>query len=63
MTTLEYDYIGAAMAGETRHAAEVLKELGVAWEGFEGNPITDSVTFRGCTSVPDKLPDYVRTLP
>lgn len=57
--TLHYDYFGAAKAGETRHAEVVLKSLRITWQGFVGQPITDSIIVRGCSNVPETLPPFI----
>lgn len=51
--------IDQAKAGDHRHPAQVLRDLGITYEVMHGHPIADMVKFFGCKNVPDNLPTYV----
>lgn len=59
MTILFYDLNEAHDRGERRHPADVLKELGITYTEYEGQPIADQIKLHGCTNVPDTLPPWI----
>lgn len=57
---LRYSTLDASYRhGESRHAMEVMRELGVTWAKAEPHPIADQWWFIGCESVPAKLPGFI----
>ena len=56
---LIYWLIGAYEENEMRHPSIVLKELGISYKEYIGQPIADQIQLFGCSNVPDKLPPYI----
>ena len=59
---LRYSTYGSALAGEKRHAQEVVKDLGIKYYDAEPQPMADQWMFFFCKGVPENLPDYVEVL-
>lgn len=61
---LRYDIIGAdhhfRPLGKSHHFVEVLKDLGVKYESWEGSHLADCVMLYGCTGIDlDNLPSFL----
>jgi len=60
---LDYSIMGAHLnCGETRHAQEVMKSLGITYQFAVPQSLFDSWWFWNCENVPDKLPSYLTVL-
>ena len=59
---LHYDYYAANMAGEMRHAQEVMRELGITYQHSTPQSLVDSWWFWNCENIPNKLPKYLSEL-
>jgi len=60
---LRFDYMTAAMeCKETRHAQEVMKELGITYKHCTPQSLGDQFWFWNCEFVPENLPEYITEL-
>ena len=62
MKHLRYDMYGAALAGENRHAQEVMKDLGILLSHSTPQSIADQWWFWCCENIPEELPDYIEEM-
>lgn len=64
MTThLRYSYQKAnIIAGESRHAKEVMAELGITYQHSTPKSVADQFWFWNCEGVPAELPKYITEL-
>lgn len=53
------DYQDAFNAGDNRHAADILRSLGITWKRSEGVMHINSFRFFDCENIPAELPKYV----
>jgi hypothetical protein len=61
MTKIIVDEIGKHLAGDARHAVDLMADLGIAYTDAEPQPIADQWKFTGVDplSIPPALPGYV----
>jgi hypothetical protein len=59
---LRLDLRSAFDAGENRHAVEIMRALGIAYEHATPQSIADQWWFWNCSNVPAPLPRYITTL-
>lgn len=56
---LRYDLLGAGVNGENRHPAEVLKELNISYQRYEGCPVADCIFLHNAQLTDDHLPPWI----
>jgi len=59
---LVLDLYGAALAGDSRHAQAVMKDLGITYQKSVPQSLFDSWWFFNCENVPDDFPDWITEL-
>lgn len=61
LKTIRVDLMDAAYRGDTRHAQQIVKDLGITnYQIAVPQSISDSWEFWNCIGVPDVLPTFVR---
>lgn len=64
MIHLRYQYDVAHLEhDETRHACDVMTELGITYRIAKGIAIGDQFWFLDCSNVPAELPPFITPLP
>lgn len=57
---LVFDYMTAQLdCNESKHAQEVMRELGITYQHSTPQTLYDSWYFWNCENIPDKLPKYI----
>lgn len=60
---LRYDYMTAGMnCNETRHAQEVMKELGITYQDATPQSMGNQFWFWNCKNIPENLPEFITEL-
>jgi hypothetical protein len=57
---LRYCYMTASLdVGESRHAAEVMRSLGIKWQHSTPQTLGDQFWFWSCENIPESLPKQI----
>lgn len=56
---LTLDLYGKNMAGDRRHAQEIMRDLGINYEHATPQSMGDCWWFWNCTNIPDDMPSYI----
>ena len=60
---LRYNLMDAHMLYDnTERPSKVIERLGIKYERWEPHPIADQIILRGCSNVPEKLPDWIKII-
>lgn len=59
---VQVDYFGAGATGDNRHAASIVRGLGIEYEWSESRPFAEACVFHGCSNIPSRLPAYVKRI-
>ena len=59
---LKYEYLPAYDVRETRHAQEVMKELGITYQHCTPQSMGDQFWFWNCENIPENLPTFIEEL-
>lgn len=57
---IRVDLYGSLLAGDTRHAQQIIKDLGIKYKIAIPQSMIDAWDFWGCTNIPNVLPEYVQ---
>ncbi|MNQ90151.1 hypothetical protein D3C85_1054810 [compost metagenome] len=60
MKVLKFCMYGQCLAGDTRHAQQVMREMGINYKKAVSQSINDSWHFWGVENVPEELPKWMQ---